>query len=266
MFVDMARLTGYPLRLEAFVSVAFFASQRRVFSGQRKARQIMIEQYLVFPGDGIVATVAFVTQSFAVRIISSMAADTCDRRQFDFGRLLVTGFAQGGLMGALQGEVGHLVMIELGILPILVVVAFSAIGAVASFVAVVFLVAANARHRRLLDAAVGTVAAGTGCGSVRAQQGKPRFLGVIEFHILPIARCVAIGASSSALTFVRVVLGVAGDAGFLRFADGVVGAVAACTGRTGMLAQQRERCVAIMIERCRFPVGRVMAGRAVGAA
>lgn len=266
MLVDMARLTGYPLRLEAFVGMTFFAGQRRVLSGQRKARQIMIEQYLVFPGNGIVATVAFVTQSFAVRIIISMAADTCDRRQFDFGGLLVTGFAQGNLMGALQGEVGHLVMIELGILPILVVVAFSAIGAVAPLVAIVFLVAAYARHRRFLDAAVGTVAAGTGCGGVRAQQGESRFLGVIELHILPIARCVAIGAGGSALTFVRVVLGVAGDTGFLRFADGVVGAVAACTGRSGMLAQQRERRIAIMIERCRFPVGRVVAGRAVGAA
>ncbi len=168
MFVDMARLTGYPLRLEAFVGVAFFAGQRRVLSGQRKARQIMIEQYLVFPGDGIVATVAFVTQPLAVRIIIGMAADTCDRRQFDFGGLLVTGFAQGNFMGALQGEVGHLVMIELGILPILVIVAFFTIGAVAALVAIVFLVAANARHRRFLDASVGAMAACAGCGGVRA--------------------------------------------------------------------------------------------------
>lgn len=246
--------------------MAFFTGQRRVLSSQRKARQIMIKQYPVLPGHCIVAAIAFVTHPFAVRIIISMAADTSDRRQFNFGGLLVAGFAQGDFMGALQGEVGHLVMIELGILPILVIVAFFAIGTVASLVTVVFLVAADARHRRLFDASVGTMAACTRRGSVRAKQGKARFLGVIEFHILPIARCVAIGAGGSALTFVRVVLGVAGDAGFLRFANRVVGAVAACARRSSMLAQQRERCVAIVVERRRFPVGRVMAGRAIGAA
>ncbi len=93
MFVDMARLTGYALRLEAFVGMAFFAGQRRVFSGQREARQIMVEQDPLLPCDGIVAAVAFVPQPFAVRIIIGMAANTCERRQFDFGRLFVTGFA-----------------------------------------------------------------------------------------------------------------------------------------------------------------------------
>ncbi len=168
-------------------------------------------------------------------------------------------------MSALQREIGHLVMIELGILPILVVVAFFAVGAVAAFMAVVFCVAAYARHWRFLDTSVGSMAACTGCGGMCAEQRKTCFLGMIEFYILPVTRCVTIGAGGSALTFVRIVLGVAGDAGFLRFAYRIVGAVAASAGRSGMLAQQRERRVAIMIERCRFPVGRVVAGRAIGA-
>lgn len=235
MFVDMAGLAGDAFRLKTLVRMAFVTGQRCMLSDQRKPRQIMIEKNLVFPGDRIVATVAFFAQPFAVRIIIGMAADTCDRRQFDFGGLFVAGLAQGNLMRALQGEVRHLVMIEFGVLPILVVVAFPAIGTVATFVAIILSVAADAGHRRRLDATICAVATATRSGGVRTQQGKAGFLGVIEFHILPVAWRVTTGAVSAAFTFVCVIFGMTGYAGFLRLTNGIVGTVATCASRASML-------------------------------
>ena len=70
---------------------------------------------------------------------------------------------------------------------------------------------------------------------------------------------MAIGAGRPAFAFVRIIFGVAGDTCLLRLANGVACTVATGTGRSGMLADQREGRVTIVIEGCVFPVGRIVA-------
>ena len=91
MFIDVAGLAGDAFRLKRLVRMAFITGQRCMFPGQRESGQIMVEQYLVLPCDGIVATVALVAQLFAVRVILPMATDTRNRWQGNFGRLFMTG-------------------------------------------------------------------------------------------------------------------------------------------------------------------------------
>lgn len=81
----------------------------------------------------------------------------------------MTSLTKGCLVRSLQLETRHLVMIELGLFPVTVVVAPLTIRTITAFVAIIFCMAADARHGRLFDAAIGPMARCARGGGVGAQ-------------------------------------------------------------------------------------------------
>lgn len=122
-------------------------------------------------------------------------------------RLFVTRLAQDRLMGAFQWEARHRVMIELGNLPVFAVMAFGAVGAIAAFVTVIFLVAADAGHRRCFDRIVDAVALRAGSCHMRAQELEACVLVVIEIDRFPGRRRMTFGTVCAARALVRIFFG-----------------------------------------------------------
>lgn len=129
-------------------------------------------------------------------------------------------------MRPFQGKACHGVMIKLGNLPVFAVVTFGAVCAVATFVGIVFLVAANTGHRRRFDCVVNTVASNTGGGDMRTDQLETGILVMVEIHRLPGCGRMAFGTTRASRSFVRIVFGVATVACSRRFADGIIGSMA----------------------------------------
>jgi len=88
---------------------------------------------------------------------------------------------------------------------------------------------------------------------MRARQREARHRIMIEAVFLPVTAVVAIGAARAVAPFVDVILGVTGKAAARWFSDTVGHAMARRAGRAGMLTEQGESGVAIMVERCVFP-------------
>lgn len=84
-------------------------------------------------------------------------------------------------------------MIELGNFPVFAVVAFGAVGAIAAFVRVILLVAANASHWRYFDRVVDTVTASASGRHMRTHQFEAGVLVVIEIDRFPGRRRMAFG-------------------------------------------------------------------------
>lgn len=145
MIINMTRLAGDALGGKCLIHVAFFTFDRRMLAQQREARQLMIEQAMVFPFDTIVTIGAFRAEIARMFIIILVTAHTSDRWQFDVGRLEVTCFAFHRLVSAGEGKARHRIMIEAGDLPILAIVAFAAFLAIVALMRIVFLMAAKAR-------------------------------------------------------------------------------------------------------------------------
>lgn len=99
---------------------------------------------------------------------------------------------------------------------------------------------------------------------MRTRQRKARHFIMVEIGDVPIAAGVAARAFGAILPLVRVVLGMAGDATCFGLWRRIIDAVAASAGRCCMLAQQRERGLA-MVEACVGPrrwIVAIGAGRA----
>lgn len=93
---------------------------------------------------------------------------------------------------------------------------------------------------------------------MRTRQRKARHFIMVEIGNVPIANCVTARAFGAILPMVRVILGMAGDTGCFRFWRRIIDTVAASAGRGCMLAQQRERGLA-MIKPCIGPRRRIVA-------
>jgi hypothetical protein len=89
---------------------------------------------------------------------------------------------------------------------------------------------------------------------------------VIKLALLPIGTVVALGAVCAVRAFVLIIAGVAAVTGFGRMWPCVSSAVTPSTRRRAMFTNQREICVAIVIERCSLPAGRGVTGCTIRAA
>lgn len=187
--------------------MTLFACNCGVLARQRKPGQIMIEKNFVLPAVDIVAATAIGSQSRLMRIIIGMAANTSGWRQFNMRRLFVTRFAQHRFMRAFQREARHRVMIELGNLPVFAVMAFGAVGAIAAFVTVIFLVAADAGHWRCFDRVIDPVASGTSGRYMRTHELEACVLVVIEIDRFPGRRRMTFGTVRTPRALVRIFFG-----------------------------------------------------------
>lgn len=152
-------------------------------------------------------------------------------------------------------------MIELSDLPVFAVMAFGAVGAIAAFVTVIFLVAADAGHWRCFDRVFDPVASGTSGRYMRTHELEACVLVVIEIDRFPRRRRMTFGTVRTPRALVRIFFGMTAIACARRLADRIVDAVTAGARRARMLTQQRKARVAAVIECGRFPVcGRMATG------
>jgi hypothetical protein len=100
-------------------------------------------------------------------------------------RLLVTGFAQNGLVGSRQRKARHRIVIEAGRLPIAAIVALGTVGSVLALVAIIFRVAADARARRMLDRIPRTVTSSATCIGVASYERETGIRVMIKFGRVP---------------------------------------------------------------------------------
>lgn len=154
-------------------------------------------------------------------------------------------------MRTLQRETRHHIVIEAGLLPAGAAVAAGAVHSVGAFMGVIDGVTAKAGGRRLGDLGRLFVTCRTGGLVMCPLQRETRHPVMIEAGLLPVPGRMAAGAIGAVLTLVDVILAVAGETIPRGFADAIVWPVAARASGRGVLANQREVCVAIVIEgRC----------------
>lgn len=225
----------------------------------------MVEPDLLSPRSRTVAGRAVGAQSPGVRVIFGMAGHTGhgNARWLRGRRVACPAFQRS--MRTRQGETGHLVMVEVGDVPIAAGVTARAFGAILPMVRVILCMAGDAACFRLWRCIIDAVAPCTSRCCMLAKQRKRR-LAMVEPRIGPRRWIVAIGAGRAARSVVRVIARMATNARPCRIADGIIGPVTTRAGHRRMLSQQREIGVARMVERRRRPCSRAVARRTIGAA
>mgnify|MGYP007068605524 CR=1 FL=1 len=168
-------------------------------------------------------------------------------------------------MLAQQGEAAER-MIEADVrFPIRTVVAAAACGSKLAGMNIIRPMAGCALHRELELVGWGSVAGFAAHGCMRALQGKPSHLVMVETGELPPALLVATRAVVPISALVRIVGGMTSDAGrrgLLRLRRLLV---ASTTGRRPVRAAKREARHRIVVEADLLPTGRGVTGGAVGA-
>lgn len=97
--------------------MAGFAARLRMFADQREAGHGGMIKTDRFPGCFIVTAGAIGTVSALVGIVASMTGVAGYRRLCNLGCLFVAARTDCFAMRTLEGEAGHLVMIEIDLLP-----------------------------------------------------------------------------------------------------------------------------------------------------
>jgi hypothetical protein len=115
-----------------------------------------------------------------MRIIIRVASNTSRRRHRNMRGLLVASFTFHFPVRAFKRELRHSVMVKARYFPITAIVAFGAVGSVASLVAVIFLMTPITGAWWLLDAITRTVAGRAGRARMLAEQGKAGVLIMVE--------------------------------------------------------------------------------------
>lgn len=195
-------------RLFARSRMAILAPGSGMCTLQREARhRIMIECYC-FPSRFSVAPGAVSSIAAVVFVVCRVTAET-GRSGLDHpGRLSVTGFACGIAVCSPQGEVGHPVMIEIGLAPCSSGVARCAVSAVLAAMRVVSGVAGKTGPRWVLIGVASTVATratGRGVPTVQREAGA----GMIKGRRAPGCGRVALAAIGSAAATMRIIAGMA---------------------------------------------------------
>lgn len=212
MRIRMAIGAGSPGSGKAVVGMARHAFAGRMSAQQRKAGELMVEAHLRGPILAIVAGAAFRAEIAGVSIVFAVAVDALARQVLLYCWCGVAGLAGRCGVGAEQREVGHGVMIEINLLPVGFRVAARAILAVAAFVGVVHLVAADAGDRRAGLTRRLTVATLAGRLAVGAAQWELGHGIMVEPDLRPSAHGVAVLAFGPVSPFVGVVRCMAGIA------------------------------------------------------
>lgn len=140
-------------------------------------------------------------------------------------------------------------MVELGDLPVLVIMTLRAVRTIATFMRIVIFMAAHTSQWRFFDVIVGAVTSGATGAGMRPEQCKSCIFVVIEIHRFPGRGRMTFGAIGAARTLVRIVTCMTGVAGALRFADRIIGTMTPGASGRSMFAGQRETGVAVVIER-----------------
>ena len=118
----------------------------RVFTEQRKSRQVVIEKCGIRPVIFCMAVIALFTKETVMRFVLEMAGHAVSPRGRRENWLFMAVIAGDCLMRSAQKEVGCQVVIESGLFPCLAGVAIATFGAAMSRVTVVFQMTTGARH------------------------------------------------------------------------------------------------------------------------
>ena len=245
--------------------MAMVAGHRGVRTQQREiCLRIVIEAPLL-PVDGVVTGGAVVVEATFVGIVVPMAVDAGGRRIAEDLRPVAV-LALGLCVRTQQREPGQPMIEEDVLLPVGLVVALLAGGALRAFVRVVVFVAIVAAgvERHFIDRLDVTGLAFDGL--VGAVQGVVRVGVVIEDDVVPGVAGVAALAGSPEMTLVLVVVLVAGDAGDLELIGKGILAVTIAAGQVRVFTVEREAGIARVVEERVFPSGRTVAIAALLAA
>lgn len=182
-------------RHEGQASVTLRAARQPMQSDEREPAQIVVEDDVGAPVVLTVTGVARLLELAAVRIFTAVTGIAGRAEFLRRGRCGVAGVTGDAAVGADEGEVvATQVIVGRAGLPVIVVVTVGALGAEASRMRVVRMMAAEAVLRQLLVVVAGAMAGQTIQPVVRTEQGKPGFLEVIESGALPLIGVVTLAA------------------------------------------------------------------------
>ena len=184
------------------------------------------------------------------------------RRGLEVGRLVAI-TAPDGFMASDQWKSRFVVVEIAGLFPVGFIVALGAIGAEATFMDVVFLMAANTRQRQVILGRLIAVTALASDLAVRATQRKFGLV-VVERGRRPVARLVAVGAIGPEGSLMHVVGLMTANTGE-REAGVLSASMAGPAFGLGVLAGQRKFGGGVVECRRFFPVRGLMAFTAAGA-
>jgi len=244
--------------LEELVSMASGAGRVRMLTNELEDRLVVVEGGRL-PACCRVAPDTLHAERTLMGIILAVTVHTCLRGALeDFVSMAPYTCHVCVLAGELEDR---LVVIEGGLFPVLSCVTFGAVCAECAFVGIVLAVAVRTCLRRTLEDIV-DMALGAFHVYVLAGQLEDGEI-VIECYLLPVIRCMALGAVCAERALVRIVLPVAVNA-LLRCAFEDVVDVALGTFYIHMLTGQLENRL-VVIERNLSPVVRRVTFGAVSA-
>jgi hypothetical protein len=194
--------------------VALLARNRYVQTHQRETREVMIEGDGPLPTSGGMTLIALQTELAGMHIARAMAAGAVRWQLLRRYRCGMTGVAGDLRVPAGELPVPVVCVIEARGLPLVISVAPAALGAQASGVRVLPLVAPEAVLGNLVLQVAAAVAILTIDPGVHALERKTGLFVVIEFRGLPAGGGMAVGAFRAPVAPVDIIRGVAGDAFF----------------------------------------------------
>ena len=235
----VARIAIQRFHLVAGVQMAFFARYGGMQSDERKTRHVMIKNHAFVPFLLVMAARTFLAFLAFVYVIAFMAGKTGIAPLFLVQVAAMTILAGDVLVGALQGELGVLVMGESGMFPLaggVTAVAFAAVAAGMLVVMLVTVVALGAQLYAIKFAGMTGFAAN---GDVGAGQFEFSILVVIEYNLLPFPLVMALPAFIAVASRVHVIYAMAGHAFRGQIFIAFIG-MAAVAGSFLVLAVQRK--------------------------
>lgn len=217
--------------------VAGLAFRLSVSAKQREAGQVVVEEYVLFPG-GLVVTVQALDALFPVmRIVFSMTVVTAGSDRYVEDRLHMAAFTVERLVGAEERVIRVPLVVEGDFSPELCRMAGLTLRAEVPVMLVLFQVARDTRRVESIRERFIRVTVTAGQLAVPAVEGESRIPGVIETRIRPRRRVVAAVTLVAAASVVHVVVGMAADTGGRRILERLVD-VAVRTGGFPMSPDQ----------------------------